>query len=233
MSLPRELTGLWRREIITRPGFADAETQVVWLQTESWYADLRIPPNRPIVGSADDCHDEALVALAQAEGFAGELRAEGGVCFWRRDADLQPPTALPDEGRYRIDGDVMVEDGVHADYQEIWRRAADGIGSLAAYRLEGPRFGLLVLAGDHAMRVIDRRSAPAPAGGSLAAAVEDALARGDRALAQDRLGLEICHAGRDGVVRLSNLPWMEGARLFAHAPRGDAYEDAEGRWSPA
>ena len=231
--VPPEYTGLWRREVITAPGFRDETTRVLWLQTATWYVDLRVPAGRPAargIGLADYSVEE-LSALATIQGFAGELAAADGICLWRRDFDRQPPGPIPDEARCAVDGDVMVEDGLHADYQEIWRRVPASAGPLAAFALEeaaGPG-GLLVMAGDHLMEFRARPGAPLT-GASLAELVEAQLAAGDRAEAEALLDTEICYAAREGEgwrVQLSSHPWREGRLMW---PAGGArFDEATGR----
>lgn len=217
MSVPAELTGLWRRELITTPdGGRDDTTTVLWLQTQSWYADIRVPADRPVRPDATcfaDYSDAELIALAEVQGFAGELAVRDGVCFWRRDLDYQPPAPTPDEGAYSLDGDVMIEDGVHTPYQEIWRRDPASRGELQAWRSED---GLRVRAGAVFMDVADREF-PLPAGATLADIVRAALDGGDRATAIDALSLRISFGviTPDGAWRitLSTWPWLEGTIL--------------------
>lgn len=232
-SVPPEYTGLWRREVITAPGFRDETTQVLWLQTATWYVDLRVPAERPGPrgGGFADYAAQELVALARIQGFAGELAVADGVCLWRRDFDRQPPGSIPDEARCVVDGEVMVEDGLHADYQEIWRRVPGAAGPLAAFALAEPGGpgGLLVMAGDHLME-FRARPGGALQGASLAELVEARLAAGDRAGAEDLLDAEIRYAVRDGEgwrVRLSSHPWREGRLMW---PAGGArFDPAAGR----
>ncbi len=226
--VPDDLTGVWRREIITAPGgYSDAVTRVFWLQTRSWYGDMRIGADRPAPPGARgfaDMSDAELIGLAAQQGFAGELSATSEVCLWRRDLDVQPPSATPDEATYAVEGDRMVEDGIHSEYQEIWRLQPQSRGLLAAFRLaaddEAPgRDGLLLLAGDHFMEVLGR-TGPLPAGASLAEIVAADLDAGRRAEAEARLSLRICHGritGGDAPWRiaLSTFPWLEGSSLWA------------------
>lgn len=216
--VPSELTGVWRRELITAPGFRDETTQVYWLQTRSWYADLRVPADRPLadVSSLGGYGVEDLARLARIQGFGGELTASADVCLWRRDLDFQPPGPIPDEGAYEIDGDVMIERGVHAEYEEVWRKAPGSDGPTAAFELvdDGAapgRRGLLVVAGDHFICVLDRIGQP-PQGASLSAlAAEPGF---DRAV----LDMPICYGRVSGgwSVELASLPWLEGAPLWGH-----------------
>jgi hypothetical protein len=228
--VPPEYTGLWCREVITAPGFRDETTQVLWLQTASWYVDLRVPADRPGVRGAAGFADYSAAELAELgkiQGFAGELAAADGICLWRRDFDRQPPGPIPDEARCAVEDDVMIEDGLHADYQEIWRRVAGSEGPLAAFSLAEPAGpgGLLVMAGDHLME-FRARSGPALVGASLGELVEARLSAGDRAGAEGLLETQIRYAVRQGEgwrVRLSSHPWREGRLMW---PAGGARFDA-------
>ena len=240
--VPYAVRGLWRREVITAPGFRDETTQVVWLQTQSWYADLRVAADRPVIPGAQSFAaygDEDLKAMAKVQGFAGQLTVADGICYWRRDVDYQPPTDSPDEGRYSLSDDVLVEDGIHAEYQEIWRRAPDSLEPAAAFKLDGEdgRTGVLVIGGRFMIEFVSRAVAP-PAAASLVEAVEAALAAGDRATAEDLLSTRIRFAerGADGrwLTRLSSLPWLQDQPVWvdgAAAFDGDSLLTAQAdRW---
>lgn len=230
MHLPARLRGLWRREAFTTPsGHSDTTTRVMWLQARSWYVDIRVPADRPspvgAAGFSAFTHAE-LLRLADQQGFAGELSANDEVCLWRRDLDYQPPGPARDEATYRIEGPVMVEDGLHVEYQEIWRRAPEGEGPCAAFRLEAPHGGLLVVSGDCFME-IEGRAEPLPPRESLAAIVGAELAAGRRAAAEAHLSLRICYGRIEGGRRpweivLSTLPWLEGHSLLGPETRYDA-----------
>ena len=235
--VPDDHTGLWRREVITAPGYRDETTRVLWLQTRSWYADVRVPIDRPSArGEGFSAYsDEELLALAKIQGFAGQLRAADGICFWRRDLDHQPTGPMPDEARCGVEGEVMIEDGIHADYQEIWRREDLSQAPLAAFRLEGAdREGLLVVGGRHMIEFIARPGA-LPVGESLADVVAADLAAGHRASAEALLGTRIRYASRDEnacwITRLSSFPWLEGWPMWTGAafdPHGQVLETITG-----
>lgn len=233
--VPPELTGLWRRELITGPGLRDDTTQVVWLQTRSWYADLRVPADRPLTRSQDlgQYGPEDLARLLQVQGFAGELAVTEDRCLWRRDLDFQPPGPLPDEGTYDIQGEVMIERGVHAEYEEVWRKAPDSKGAMFAFELVSDsaapgRKGLLVVAGDHFMCVLDRLG-PKLQGASLASLAADPDF--DRSV----LDMPICY-GRISSgwrVALSSLPWLEGSPLWGGGTARFEPRDGRLRWRHA
>jgi hypothetical protein len=234
--VPPELTGLWRREVITTPaGYRDETTRVLWLQTRSWYADLRVRADRPARPEATgfaDYTDAELVQLAAVQGFAGQLTAQDGVCLWRRDFDYQPPSDDLDEARFGVEGEVMIEDGIHADYQEIWRREPQSLTPLAAFQLTDDAArpgasGLLVVAGDHFMEIHNRQT-PLPHGRKLAEVVADALDAGERDEAVAALSMRISLGQIDAgpwTVTLSSYPWLEGRPLWSD---GEAHFDTAG-----
>ena len=73
-----------------------------------------------------DLSDSALAALAEAEGFAGEITVSDGVCTWDRRLNWHGRPEGIDAGRVEFDasGDLL-ETGVHADYSESWHRLDD------------------------------------------------------------------------------------------------------------
>lgn len=237
--VPLELTGVWRREVITTPHSPrDDTTQVMWIQTRSWYADIRVPatrPSRPGAAGFGDFTAEELVGLAAVQGFAGQLAATPRVCAWRRDLDFQPPSPIPDEGTWQVDGRVMIERGVHVEYEEVWVREPDTQGPLLAFALEHNsavpgRKGLMMIAGDHFLAILDRPH-PLPAGEDLPAIVRAELASGGPMAAAGRLAMPLCY-GRlsEGAtpweVKLSSWPWLEGQGFWG--PRRPVFDPQAG-----
>jgi len=222
--IPAAATGLWRRQLITLPdGRRDTTTQVLWLQTHHLFADLRVPADRPVMAEATgfaDYSSTALVQLAAMQGFAGSFEIEGETCRWHRELDYQPPGGPPDEAYFRIEGDILVETGIHAAYEEIWQRETPPLANLAAFRLvpgAAKARGLLVLAGDHFIAVEERRP-PLPAAASLA----ELLAAADGpARIEEQLGMLIAYGRVSGAggspwrIGLSTFPWLEGQSLAA------------------
>lgn len=225
MSVPAEITGVWRRERITTPdGLNDVATRVYWVQSLSWYGDIRLRADVPRRAGATrfaDFSDAELVELARTEGFAGQLSVTPDLCAWRRDLDFQPPGPVPDEGTWALSGDTLIERGVHVAYEEIWRLEPDSGGLRAAFAPAGGQ-GLLVIAGDHFLMTGGRHKDPR--GESLADLVASELAAGRRAEAEALLDMPIAY-GRVGAgwrVSLSTLPWREGQTLWEAPPRFEA-----------
>lgn len=203
--VPAWLRGLWRRRSITWPdGRRDDTTTVYWLQTASAFVDIRIP--------AAPRRDRTPLGLARQGGFAGWTELAADRCRWHRQIDFQPPSGRPDEGRlYRLDG-VLVEEGVHEPYVEVWERVGAGAGAVRVERAaEGE---MLVACGDAFLFARDRPRV-LPQAASLEALVR--AATGDEEIAA-LLDCEISFGLRAGgrvpwEIRLSTLPRREGAPL--------------------
>lgn len=233
---PHEVPGLWHRTLLAAPGVRpDTASEVAWLQGPSSYVDLRQPAgfaHVPGAGGLDDLDVGQLYALAAQEGFAGRLLCDGDVFHWRRFIDLHPATGRPDMGRMRAEDGLLVEEGVHEDYLEHWRREepadspvrAPVAGRSAAALLHDPdtgRKGLLVRAGAWFGYARGRDPlVPLPPGARLA----DLVAGADRAATARRLldcEISLGRAGRGGwAVHRSLLPGRAG-RGFSSRPTGD------------
>ncbi|MBI5463165.1 MAG: hypothetical protein HY941_13350 [Gammaproteobacteria bacterium] len=213
-AVPECYIGLWQRRLLEDARGIDTRTQVYWLQSGSLYADIRLPVERNTAGG---------VALQQ--GFAGALEIEGSILTWRRWLDFQPPTAVADVGRIRFTGlDEMIEEGVHADYREVWERIGAASSDRAAFSLQAEyphdgiprrRAGVLVMVGDDFMFALDRLAA-LPAGQGLAdLAVQDELANDLREqLFACEISLGRRHGPRPWEILHSTLPAHEGQCLF-------------------
>jgi hypothetical protein len=182
---PECYVGLWRRRLLHDAQGVDTSTRVYWLQTGSLYADIRMPAER-----------DAVNGVALQQGFAGALEVEGNVLTWRRWLDFQPPTGVADVGRMRFTRlDEMVEEGVHADYREVWERIGPASPDRAAFALQVEythvgmprrRAGVLVMVGEYFMFALDRLAA-LPAGTRLAE-----LAAGNALMREQRDQLFAC-----------------------------------------
>jgi hypothetical protein len=149
------------------------------------------------------------------------LEVEADICRWRRRFDYQPPGGPPDEAGYTIEGDLLIETGLRADYREDWVRETPADALLAAFTLGDNT--MLVVVGDHFIEIRDRQAA-LPEAPSLADLVKQDLALGARDQAEARMDLRIAYgrvAPIDGVpwrITRSTLPWLEGKSLFSVTP---------------
>lgn len=128
--VPAAYRGVWQRTLLETPEGRDTTTQVHWLQTEGWHADLRVPAGIDPANPA---------GRAQLQGFCGLTRITPGVngqpdvCTWHRRWDVQPPRSTPDAGYMVFETpDCVIETGVHGRYLEIWERLPDSTGPYAA-----------------------------------------------------------------------------------------------------
>ncbi|MGA7800367.1 MAG: hypothetical protein WCC36_06110 [Gammaproteobacteria bacterium] len=224
--MPERYVGLWRRlSLEDAAGQVDRSTEVYWLQTHGLYADLRVPMPRPAFarGIALTAMTPAQQQwLATQQGFAGTLELAGRCCTWHRTLDYQPATGVPDTGKTRFEDDgLLIEEGVHTPYREVWQRMADG-GAVLGLELmdetlgdEPPqaRRGVWVAVGDYFIHAIDRPQ-PLPAAGALL----DLLAMRGPESGAPFLGCEISFGLRAGgrcpwEICLSTLPGREGTAV--------------------
>ncbi len=222
-TVPQWLRGLWRRRSIRfADGRYDDSTVVYWLQSESAFADIRVPAGRPVVREREalaGLGESELLALTRQGGFAGWTELSGMRCHWHRQIDFQPPTGVPDQGMMHRGDGVLIEEGVHERYIEIWESVAcgpAGADTLLARRAATAMGGRLILAGNVFFFVRDGRP-PLATASNLAALAPDGRER--RAALLSLLDCEIsfgrCRGG--GVpweITLSTLPYREGQSLL-------------------
>jgi hypothetical protein len=134
--LPERYLGVWQRLILqTDAQPCDITSQVFWLQTTSWHADIRVPSPRPDfsgISGLQQCSREQLDWLASQAGFAGITYVKDNICQWQRYADFNPPTGLRDIGQMVfLRPDLVVETGVESRYLEVWQKLPDSTGAQA------------------------------------------------------------------------------------------------------
>jgi hypothetical protein len=221
-----DLHGLWKRTLLAFPGEpADTSTQVHWLQSQTYYADLRQPAGRPDFSGVPCLRDltpQQVDWMARQECFAGCLERDGAFFEWSRDIDYQPKTGAPDAGRLWFDGDLLIEEGRHLPYIEHWRRGDGAASPCAGVRLRetaGERLGFIVRVGDVFMTARGRpRAIPGP--DRLPTHV--GLAR-DLSEAQDLVDMEVSFgsiSARGWLIERSSLPFREGGRFSASRSEG-------------
>ena len=141
-----DLQGHWRRDWIKAPGFEDHDTAVHWLQAGDLYADIRVPAERPDLSSFDclaDMPADLRAPLLKAEGFAGTITVSDNRCTWRREINWQGVPEMDDIGLMSFTDEGLIEDGVLADYHELWQ--AEPTAPLRGHRVTlGQMSGILV-----------------------------------------------------------------------------------------
>lgn len=227
-AVPDRLQGLWRRTRLRVPAVSgatldDRSTQVWWLQTPHWHADLRVPAGRPDFGGVNslaDCSVPQLRWLLTQEGFAGVTRVEGfdgdtvAACRWHRLID-HAESRLADVGGLRFDADGMDEWGLEADYDERWVAEDCGAGWSAegsSGEPPGARPSRLRIRVGRWQMTLRARQLDAASTRTVrhAVATDQGIARHALMAAAD---CEISLAEQvdgDWLVRRSTLPWLEG-----------------------
>lgn len=124
-----QLQGLWRRDWLRTDEYEDNTTRVYWAQCGSLFVDVRIPLKRADIMDKTclaQLDTNALKNLMQSEGFAGTTDLKDDICTWHRQINWHGKTEGIDAGYLWFDqqADVLIEDGVHANYREQWRRVA-------------------------------------------------------------------------------------------------------------
>jgi hypothetical protein len=132
LPVPSNYLGVWRRDLLETATHKDVSSLVLWMQTQHYHIDLRIPASREslrTVQSLQGYNDDDLLLLAAQEGFAGITQVKpatvqsSDVCQWLREIDFQPTTDARDIGKMMFtDADAVIETGVDETYLEVWRR---------------------------------------------------------------------------------------------------------------
>jgi hypothetical protein len=130
--VPSNYLGVWQRELLETTTKKDTSSLVLWMQTQYYHIDLRIPANRVNLRAAkslQDYNNDELLLLATQQGFAGITQVtpantqSSDVCQWLRETDYQPATDARDIGKMVFtDANTLIETGVDDTYLEVWRR---------------------------------------------------------------------------------------------------------------
>lgn len=211
--VPPAYTGVWQRKLLRTPKIEDTTTQVFWMQTQSWHADIRVPASRPAFEGKwvlDQLNKSELMELAKQQGFCGTTVVDGNICRWLRKYDFQPPSGANDIGRMEFDGpDRVFEYGVEAEYFEIWERLPGSNGKTFALRESDDPLSMVLGAGEYVMSVRPR-TASLPVASDLVTLV----AGKNGQVLRDMLDFEISFGRRvtadEWKIELSTLPWRQG-----------------------
>ena len=140
-TVPQQYLGIWQRTLLEHAGEQDTSTFVLWLQTELYHADIRIPADRPTFNSInhlEDCAISQLAWLASQQGFTGVTQINGNLTQWLRDYDFQPASSQRDIGEMIFEtGDILVETGVDVHYLERWKKLPNSHLNLNVKQVHG------------------------------------------------------------------------------------------------
>jgi hypothetical protein len=154
-TVPPWLIGVWRCEWIERRGERSSPYLVRYLQTPSFFGDLRLRVDRPDLSRAasfDDLNDADLLVLARQRGFVGVTTVNGTTSTWRHEVDFQPLATKPDIGRLEQTGSgSWFEYALDGSYTELWHSVGSADGRALVIRVErGGRLSrTLMVAGDY------------------------------------------------------------------------------------
>jgi hypothetical protein len=219
--LPTWLWGEWTRDWIQKGKEKSNTLDVHYLQTPTFFADIRIPKDRAGISTAKsfaDLTDQQLRLLARQNGFTGLTTMARAVATSQHDIEFQPSDGTPDMGRLqRIPPDRMHEHGLDGSYIESWRSLTDGKGRFLVIRVEhsGRLLQTLVVVGNQFVYVRNRAK-DLPTAPSF-----DALFKATNTTREQIVEYLDCEFSvgrvRGGSVpweiEQSTLPWREGRRL--------------------
>ena len=219
--VPSWLLGVWQREWIEERGSRSSTFDVDYLQTPSFFGDVRISRDRPNLSHASsfaDLSDQQLYALAQQRAFAGRTTLVGTTATWHHQVDFQPPDGEADIGRLDLLADRrMHEHALDGSYIESWKSVTDGDGRFLVIQTErdGRPQRLLLVAGDYFVFVRNRIK-DLPKATCLDSLI--ASTRPSRTQIIEYLDCEFSfgrvHGGSNAwEIQRSTLPWREGHRL--------------------
>jgi hypothetical protein len=219
--LPRWLWGEWTRDWIQRGRSRSSTLDVRYLQTPTYFADIRILKARSGLAGAKSFADltvPQLQMLASQNGLAGLTTLVGTVATWSDEISFQPFDGTPDTSRLeRRSPIVMHEVGLDGSFTESWRRISAGSGEFLVVRMEhsGRLLHYLVVVGNRFVYVRNR-SRDLPTAASLEALIE--TTRATREQIVEYLDCEFSagrvHGGSvPWEIQQSTLPWREGRHL--------------------
>jgi hypothetical protein len=229
-TVPEEMIGCWERSYIRfSDGKEDKTTRVIWLQTASGVADIRISASRPDLRGRGDlagCSTDELLKLAEQDCFCGITLFDPDArpfptASWPNEVYLfrfQPVITFPEPGwiEWQRDGTCMIERAPSGAYIEDWRLQS-GSRSFAAHltKRDAATTTCLYVAGEHAIYARNRR-VTLPSHKTLLELAQDAQYERDRL--EELVDCEFSYArraqtGDDYNIVVSTLPWREGKSL--------------------
>ena len=127
-AVPKYYMGVWQRQFLETPTTKDDTSLVLWMQTQHYHIDIRLPAARSNirkVSALEEYKDKELLLLASQQGFAGITQVNADICQWHREIDFQPPNDVRDIGKMVFtDANTVIETGLDEAYLEVWRQVA-------------------------------------------------------------------------------------------------------------
>ncbi len=124
--VPDAYMGVWQRTLLESATGKDDSSLVLWMQTQHYHIDIRIPAERAnirAVNALEEYTYKELLLLASQQGFAGVTHVKADICQWQREIDFQTPNESRDIGKMAFtDANTIIETGLDEPYLEVWRR---------------------------------------------------------------------------------------------------------------
>lgn len=210
--VPLVYIGVWKRTLLRAPKIEDTTSQVYWMQTQSWHADIRVPAKRPACKgklALDQLSRDELFGLARQQGFVGTTVVEADICRWLRRYDFQPPSGANDIGRMVFETpERVLEYGVEADYFEIWERLPGSLGESFARQISRDPLTLSLGTGDFRM-IVRPRTAQLQTASSMSELAADTSTSKLRELLDFEINFGRTTSAGAWRIELSTLPWRE------------------------
>ena len=228
-TVPELMFGCWKRSWIKfADGTLDDTTSVVWLQTESQMADVRINVETFDISSRAGLHEctmaelRALASNDASSGFTecgdpvvGADGVRAATASWNTrgyGVNFQPVSAFPEPGlmTWNDDATVMIERAPSGAYVEEWRLVP---GSRDVLSVTHDGLASTYRAGSVAVLVRDRAIAIPRTARLLDLLDEHAT---DRTMIEALLDCEFIVAelsGGEWTIMMSTLPWRQGDLL--------------------
>ncbi|MFK7731556.1 MAG: hypothetical protein AB8B48_08025 [Pseudomonadales bacterium] len=258
-TVPDRMLGCWHRRYIKfGDGPQETDTEVIWLQTLSGMADMRIRKNRPDLRSYKSLSDlslDQLTQLADADCSCGITRLDKTTepyetASWH-DGDngfaQQLISNFPEDGwmEWKEQGRCMMEYAPSGQYEEDWRLQTGSEGAVVHLLSEdGPTTQQLFLSGRHLVLAIDRAHHPKDEKSLLDLFKQF---KDDRLMLETLVSSEFSYAVQpEGttdmtfMIERSTIPWREGEHIdlsflnsaLKASSSGQRLVDATGRsWS--
>ena len=169
-SVPAWMQGAFQRRCISfADGLSDSETRVFWLQSDNLTIDLRLPllTEQLQTVPANYAIPRTLLPQADYEGWYAHAQWADEQLSWLDGCANQLHNRWPEPALLQRIGNCMVEFAPSGAYVEDWRLLNSGNGPLIGLELESetdlqsgeqyPRRGALIICGDYAGLVIDRK----------------------------------------------------------------------------
>ena len=219
--------GVWQRTLLQSGSALDTTSLVLWMQTQHYHIDIRIPTavfNMRKVNQLSDYTTDELHLLAQQQGFAGLTQVPDDICQWHREIDYQPKNDQRDIGKMAFKTpNLLIETGVDADYLEHWQRLNETNEYFSSNKITGKnRHGVevpayLMRSGNH-VAYARQRSVSLPKANSIIQAVN--LYEPSIEMLCDWLDMEISFGmlvnEYSWIIEYSTLPYKQGLTYETH-----------------